>query len=109
MPSVFAVAVLFAAPVLAGPVDVVNSADVDIVSLALTAPGADWQPRTVDARLLRKGELTKLDADGDGCRRDLRAVFADRRMLILRDVDVCDAAPLDPGFYHPRMHGRRGD
>lgn len=83
-------------PALAGAqtryLEVYNEAPSSLVALAV-APTGTQAFRDVaigDRPLPGGGHAVTIGLDGkDGCRRDLRATFADGRSLLQRDFDVC--------------------
>ena len=70
----------------------VNTAPTSISTFAIADAGSEnWRDVPLGTRVLRGGgdSTTISIVDGAGCRHDLRATFADGRVLIQRSFDVC--------------------
>jgi len=82
--------------------DLVNTAPVTMTAFAIADPGSDdWREIPLGATALRGGgESTRIGIEhGAGCRRDLRATFADGRILLQRGFDVCKYRTYHTGRY----------
>lgn len=90
-------AVLVVAPQVAGAgavhyLDVVNTAKDSLVALAEAPPGSgEFRDLPLGGALRGGGDSTTvaIEADARHCLRDLRAEFADGRVLIQRGFDLC--------------------
>ena len=73
-------------------VDHVNTAKSSITSFAVAAPGSnEFRELPLGKPLQGGGDSTTIAIrkDDTGCQRDLRTTFADGRVLIQRNFDVC--------------------
>jgi hypothetical protein len=82
--------------------DLVNTAPATMRSFAIADAGSDdWREIPLGATGLRGGgESTTINIEnGAACRRDLRATFADGRVLLQRGFDVCKYRTYHSGGY----------
>ena len=98
---------LAAAPALAGGqtyyVDVHNTAPSSLVALAAAPAGRDaFRSVVISDRPVRGGgdsATVAFDATDGGCLRDLRFTFADGRVLVHRNFNVCKYSSYHTGRY----------
>lgn len=105
MRSFLAISLLIAVPAVGATrnyVEIFNTASSSIVSFESAAAGSErFQPIALAGAPLQGGGASATVAlDGsDGCLRDLRIVFANGRVLLQRDFDVCRSATYHVGRY----------
>lgn len=82
--------------------ELVNTAPAALTAFAIADAGSDdWRQIPLGATALHGGgESTTVGIEhGAGCRRDLRATFADGRVLLQRGFDVCKYRTYHTGRY----------
>jgi hypothetical protein len=82
--------------------ELVNTAPATMTAFAIADAGSDdWREIPLGATALRGGgDSTTIGIEhGAGCRRDLRATFADGRILLQRGFDVCKYRTYHTGRY----------
>ena len=98
-------AIVAAAPVHAADsmhyVELVNTARASLSSFAVASAGSgDFHPIPLGASALQGGgDSTTIGIAGDGCLRDFRAEFADGRVLIQKNFNVCKVRSYHTGQY----------
>jgi len=82
-------------------VELVNTARASLSSFAVAAAGSgDYHPVPLGATALQGGgDSTTIGIAGDGCLRDFRAEFADGRVLVQKNFNVCQVRSYHTGQY----------
>lgn len=99
--------ILAATPAVAGAqtyyVDVHNTAPSSLVSLAVAPAGSgSFRSLVIADRPVRGGgdsAMVAFDKNDGGCLRDLRFTFADGRVLLHKDFNVCKYSSYHTGWY----------
>ena len=82
-------------------VELVNTARTSLSSFAVAAAGSgDFHAVALGATPLQGGgDSTTIGIAGDGCLRDFRVEFADGRVLMQKNFDVCKVRSYHTGQY----------
>ena len=82
-------------------IELVNTARASLSSFAIAAAGSgDFHPVPLGVSALQGGgDSTTIGVAGDGCLRDFRAEFADGRVLMQKNFNVCKVRSYHTGQY----------
>ena len=97
-------ALICAMPIIANAqshyLDIYNTAPSSLVAFAVAPAGSGaFRDLPIAGSLHGGGDSTTVATNGGGCLRDLRLVFADGRVLMHRDFNVCRYRSYHTGRY----------